>query len=445
MRGAPDGMDQRPDQDADQRGHWRGHRHPGSRTALLIGAGVVALVAAATASAWPSGSMTAAQPAGVRGTDLGWVRAFAVSQIGAFVLYAAALLLIRRHAPGIRAAVVIAVVIQLLPLCAPLMLSTDAWAYWSAGRIAVIDGGNPYRDPPSAYPADPSYRYTAPVWRPVTTVYGPLFTLASEGVALVADGDARSAAWLFRATAAAAMVALVVLLSRVATRAAFAVAFVGWNPILAVQAAGSGHNDALMTLFLVGGIALAMRARRRPAGWAWAVAVFIKWTAAVVLPLQLIEDRARRRTSALPGLVLGLLVLAAASTLVFGTWWPSALMAIVDSSASAQVASPALGFLLRSRLPGVPVTLVAGAIVTVTYVFLLRQAWHGRARRGLAAGIFAALGPVLWPWYVIMPAALSALDDDRVALLLALGLCAWAGLYYYGDGGYAGRVLDLHW
>src|SRR5687768_17640455 len=36
----------------------------------------------------------------------------------------------------------------LLPLAAPLLLSTDAWTYWEYGAIAN-EGGNPYRDTPA--------------------------------------------------------------------------------------------------------------------------------------------------------------------------------------------------------------------------------------------------------------------------------------------------------
>ena len=54
--------------------------------------------------------------------------------------------------------------IQLLPLAAPLLLSTDAWTYWEYGRIAVVHGGNPYVDTPDEFPGDPAYEYGGAAW-----------------------------------------------------------------------------------------------------------------------------------------------------------------------------------------------------------------------------------------------------------------------------------------
>ena len=65
---------------------------------------------------------------------------------------------LRRRAPALRATLVAAVVIQLLPLAAPLLLSTDAWAYWEYGRIAAVHDANPYVDTPSEFPGRPRLR-----------------------------------------------------------------------------------------------------------------------------------------------------------------------------------------------------------------------------------------------------------------------------------------------
>ena len=56
------------------------------------------------------------------------------------------LALLRKATPAFRAVAVVAVLVQLVPLGAPLLLSTDAWTYWSYGWIASEGGGNPYVD-----------------------------------------------------------------------------------------------------------------------------------------------------------------------------------------------------------------------------------------------------------------------------------------------------------
>ena len=87
---------------------------------------------------------------------------------------------------ALRAAILVAAAVQLVPLGAPLLLSTDAWTYWGYGWIAAEGGGNPYVDPPSAFPESPAAPYLGADWRDTTTVYGPAFTLVSEPVARIA-------------------------------------------------------------------------------------------------------------------------------------------------------------------------------------------------------------------------------------------------------------------
>ena len=157
----------------------------------------------------------------------------------------------------------LAIVIQLLPLAAPLLLSTDAWTYWEYGRIAAVHGGNPYVDTPSEFPDDPAYDHAGAAWRDTTSVYGPAFTLLSEGVALVSGSSAAAAAWIFKVLAAPACSRCALLAARLARAGLSPLAFVGWNPLLAVHFAGGGHNDALMMAL----VSRRARARRdRPAG-----------------------------------------------------------------------------------------------------------------------------------------------------------------------------------
>lgn len=407
---------------------------------LLLGGVIATLVALCAATAWPSGSMVAAQPASESTGDLGWIRIFAVTQAAAFGLYGVTLLLIRRAAPRRAAVLVIAVAIQLLPLLAPLMLSTDVWSYWNYGRIAVVAGGNPYVETPATYPDDPSFPFTYDVWREQRTVYGPAFTVGSEVVAAVVGEDAAAAAWLYKAAAGLLMVALTLLVSMVAPRPAFAAAFLGWNPVFAMQFAGSGHNDVLMITLVVAGILLGLRGRATGAGAAWSLGLFVKWLPIILLPLQLLEDRARRRRSILPGFVVASLVLAAVSTLLFGVNWLGAFAFLVEASTVEGHRSLAIWPRIGSFLPETLVTLIPLALFGVAYLFLLREASHGQARRGLTMGLFVLASPYLWSWYVISPAALSAAEDDVAGLWLAFALCAYTGLYYLGD---VGTVLTV--
>ena len=133
------------------------------------------------------------------------------------------------------------------------------WTYWGYGWIASDGGGNPYVDPPADFPQSPAADYVGADWRDTTTVYGPLFTLLSEPVALLAGSSADAAAWLFKGLAAAG--ARCRRSGRPRTRPALAVALVAWNPVLAIHLAGGGHNDALVGGLAALGVALAVRHR----------------------------------------------------------------------------------------------------------------------------------------------------------------------------------------
>ena len=60
-------------------------------------------------------------------------------------------------APALVPVLAVAAAVQLAPLAAPLLLSTDAYTYWDYGRIGAVHGANPYADKPSAFPDDPAY------------------------------------------------------------------------------------------------------------------------------------------------------------------------------------------------------------------------------------------------------------------------------------------------
>src|SRR5207237_406566 len=118
----------------------------------------------------------------------------------------------------------------------------------------------------SGPPAAAAYRRMGRDWQHKPSVYGPVFTLGSEGLAHAAGDSPRSATRAFRIVAAVAMVALAALAS---LWGSFAAAFVGWSPLLALHFAGGGHNDVLMMLFVLAALAAGRAGRYRWAGPAW--------------------------------------------------------------------------------------------------------------------------------------------------------------------------------
>lgn len=306
-----------------------------------------------------------------------------------------------------------------------MLLSTDVYTYWAYGRIAAVHGADPYEDVPDDFPADPAYGLMGAQWRDTTSVYGPGFTLASEGHAAAVGESADAAAWTYRALAALAMVALVLLAARLSGRSSFAAAFVGWNPLLALHFAGGGHNDAWMMAFVLAALALAASGRRTLAGAAWALAIAVKWVPLLFLPLRLLEARRVGRRIDHRGLALAAVVIVAIATWRYGLSWLNAVAPLAGNLVEER-ASYAIPVRVASLgLPEGAVALAFAVAFGLAYLWLLREAWHGRARLALTAGLLLVATSWLVPWYAVWAVPLAAVEEDPPARWLALALSAY--------------------
>ena len=202
----------------------------------------------------------------------------------------------RRSSPALRAVVVVAFVIQLIPLAGPLLISTDAWTYWEYGRIAAVHDGDPYVDTPSEFPDDPAYdKAGARLARDDVGVRARVHARSPKASRSSpaprrrrrhgsSRCSRRSACWPARCSRRG---------SRAPSR--YAAALVGWNPLFAIHFAGGGHNDSILIALTLGALALAASGRKQLAGAAWALAVLIKWVPLVFFGLRAVAARAARR------------------------------------------------------------------------------------------------------------------------------------------------------
>ena len=394
-----------------------------SRAALAAGCSTAALVGLASALAWRDGSPLVPRDGGLAQQGSAWP--FLVLLAAAFCTYVAGLLLVRRRRLALRLALLVAVAVQALPLASPLVLSTDAWTYWSYGWIAAEGGGNPYVDPPAAFPQSPAAGHAGADWRDTTSVYGPAFTLASEPVARLAGSSADAAAWIFKGLAAVCVLAATVAVARTSRRPAVAAAFVGWNPVIAIHAGGGGHNDALVGALVAGAVALGAHRRATLGGSAWALATFVKWIPLVFFALSALSARARGRGAELVGFAVAAAIAAAVATVRYGVDWLGALGPLTDNAARRT------SYALPSRLEelGLPQGVALGVAVVLLaagLAWLALEAHRGRARLGRAACLVLATTPYLVVWYLAWAVPLAAPeDDDRVARLGALALTAY--------------------
>ena len=393
--------------------------------AAALGAVIVLLLAACAAFAWPGASPLVPRHGGHPGHEgsvLAWL--FLAALAAAYAAYAGAVALAWRGRVAVRVALGFAVAVQLVPLAAPLVLSTDAWTYWDYGRLAAVHGANPYVTPPSAFPGDPAFGHMGTHWQGTTSVYGPLFTLLAEPLGLAAGGSPGGAAWAYKALAAAATVAAALAAGRLSRRPALALVAAGWSPLLAVHAAGAGHNDAWPAALLLG--ALVAAASRRPvlAGAGWAAAAAVKWVPLLLLPLHAAARGRVSRRGALGFAAVAAVVVAAASAR-YGWHWLGAFGPLARNADDATSFS-LTGRLQQAGLPHAAATALPLAVLAAAGAWLLRAAWRtGRPRTGLAAVAVVGLSPLLAPWYLLWAVPLAAAEDDGPALVLALALGAY--------------------
>ena len=248
---------------------------------------------------------------------------------GAFLLFLLGLWLVRRSGAPLAAVVAIAAAIQLAPLAVPLLLSTDAYGYWESGWIAAVADKSPYDHPPGEFLENPANAHRGAAWNDYPTWYGPVFVAATEAQAKHVDTRA-GVVRLYKLLAAIAMLAVVGLTAYCARRRAYAAAFVGCNPLLALHFAGGGHNDVWMIALFLGSLAAWTSGRRQIAGVLWVLSIAIKWVPLMWVPLDVL---ANRKTGARPpwlGLAIGLGAVSVMATWLFGLSWLDSFVPIGD-------------------------------------------------------------------------------------------------------------------
>lgn len=384
-----------------------------TRAAVAVGtclAGLTVLAVVASRYAAPS----EVSPVTPRG---GWNDVWVASIVAAFALYGVGAYLAWSGAMRLRFAVIVAVVVQALPLGAPLLLSKDAYLYWGEGRVFAVHHANPYVATPSQYPNDPSTPWVSESWRTQPTPYGPGWAIVAAAPA--ATTSRLTAELAYRAIALVALLGCLLVIAR-RTRSAAAVALLGWSPLLALHYAGGGHSDAVMMVLTVGAIALGTSSAT--GGALWPVASTFKPFPPVLVPLELARRRLQVTGRWWAGVVGGTIAVCAIATGFFGTHW------IHAATTGAQQTSPLGGvhWLMEAGLTHRVSVVLCGLIFVAIYLALLRNAWRtGRGRFSLAATALCLTSSLLRPWYALWPVALAALEEDAVAAVAAFALSAY--------------------
>jgi alpha-1,6-mannosyltransferase len=313
---------------------------------------------------------------------------------------------------------------------APVLLSHDVFSYVDYARLGVVHGLDPYVHRPVAVPSDPAFADVT--WTESTSAYGPLFTLITYPLAWL---DVGLAVAVLKAVAALSVLGLAVLAARLAAWRGVdpvrAAAFVALNPLVLVHVVGGAHNDGLMMLLAMLGVAAMLSGRQAIGGGALVAATAIKASAAFLAPFALIATTRQR-----PGAVGRLLAGAAAAAvavgvgayLAFGWDWTRGFGHVAGNQHhTSHLSIPTT----VARIAGVDpdsVRAVAALLFAALVAYLLVWTWRGgdwiRAAAWTAIGLLLATSWLL-PWYLVWPLPLVAISRDRPLQLLTLALTAY--------------------
>jgi hypothetical protein len=251
------------------------------------------------------------------------------------------------RAPRLRILLGVTLLCSLPLLLLPNILSGDVYSYLSFGRTGAINGGNPFVDPPSAFPRDPYYQFVD--WKHVPSVYGPGWIYPSMLLTLLVEATWPSVigyVLAYKILALGLHLLNGVLIFRILARIrpeqrVWGTALYLLNPLALLEFAGNGHNDVLMISFILLGIVAHLNGRPSGAVAGFGLAVLTKWIALPLLPLYTLlriwEGRSLR-TGVRAVLQAGG-ILALMSVLLYAPYWegPMTLRVLIDAPPQKRV------------------------------------------------------------------------------------------------------------
>jgi hypothetical protein len=341
---------------------------------------------------------------------------------------------------------------RLLALAVPILLnifclmwlprqSQDVFSYVAHGFLGLLPGHNPLLEPVEAIPHTAvGPRFIGFGWlSPGITPYGILWTRVEMAVVRLCDGNVYAAAVSFKAIATLASLASARLIWLVLGRTSPAMQLQGtlaylWNPLIVMEFAGEGHNDAVMIFFSIGAVAACIASWPTISILAQLLGAMSKYITLLFLPAQVwYLWRVRRNgrqlalqlaTAAAVGLAIAVLLYA---PLWAGLHSLDGIMKRTESgSGSATLFGVTAWFLKHSPLKAsaLPITtaLVGGPMLAWILWSALRvkdAADLARTCAWISLAFVLVASPDYWPWYACMPVAWILVGDVSRLLWLA--------------------------
>lgn len=278
---------------------------------------------------------------------------------------------------------------------------------------------------PAGQPTDPVLAFVG--WRHTPSAYGPGFAVATYPLGLIGVAPALGTLKVLSGLAVLALAAVTAHIASIRggdpQRGA---AMVALNPLVLVHVVGGAHNDSLMILAVMGGVALLISGRQLTGGLSLAFAFGLKASALFAVPLAIAGNG--RRARLVGSLAVAGAVITAVALAVFGRHVADSARLVSQTQALASHYSvPAT----LARLTGVPVHLVRAVALASYLAFVMwLLVWTVRGGdwvRATGWGAFGLLVSSAWlmPWYVIWALPLAAIARDRRLTSSVLTLCAF--------------------
>jgi hypothetical protein len=344
-----------------------------------------------------------------------------------------------------RQAIALPVVFTAALVAVPPSLSIDVYSYIGHAHQARV-GTNPYAEPvktvaQTAEGAELSRRG----WLPVHGVspYGPLWSWVEAALGWTGINTGAQVLVLKGLVCAFSLLCGVIIwaiLGRVAPHnQLLGTLMYLWNPVVIVEMAGEGHNDAIVLAGVLGSLLFCVGRRPASSVMAMGAGALVKITALVVAPPLLAYWLRKHDGVVLARLAAGAAAVVAGAAVLYAPFWIG--MATFDGIAahgrpSVLASTPGVLFwyLTRSHSPeasGLLISLASGGALLGAAAFAAAHAVDDRSLLRAAAAlaiVYLMIAPGYWPWYAALPIALLALIPSVDAMVVVVVLSAGSRL-----------------
>jgi hypothetical protein len=333
-----------------------------------------------------------------------------------------------------------AAVLAGLLLPAALTQSQDVYAYLFYGKVWAVHGANPYTELPLRFASDPWFAYVR--WPDQTTVYGPVWTMLTGGIAWLSGGSILLAFGLAKGLAgvlgAASLIGLVVAARDRGHDPGRTVLLFAWNPLVLVSVALGGHADVAVAAAVLWAVVADRRRRPMVATFLLVLATLVKAYAALALAVYLFALLRRGR-----GLFFrAAAVVAASVALAYLPFWAGSEtfsgLARIAGRSSASLAGGIEALLAVGASDEVArlVVRVAGAAIIGAVILhtarsqgLPTDPWPGSV---LVLAAYVVVTPWFLAWHLVGPLALGLV---AATTSVRRGLLAFSGTSMLTLGG----------